>query len=131
MREVLADVERWRAAGEQIALATVVSVQGSAPRGTGAALAVSAGGEISGSVSGGCVEPAVIEEGMANFKRYFFIMPILAQFELDAHERVERGESFRAGAGAGSAEQAKGRLDFPRVEVQLRPQLEAGREVQP
>jgi oligoendopeptidase F len=39
---------------------------------------------------------AVIEEGMANFQRYFFIMPILAQFELAAHERVERGEGLNA-----------------------------------
>ena len=39
---------------------------------------------------------AVIEEGMANFKRYFFIMPILAQYELDMHERVERGEGLTA-----------------------------------
>jgi xanthine dehydrogenase accessory factor len=64
MREVLADVERWHAAGQSIALATVVSVAGSAPRGVGATLAVSEAGEISGSVSGGCVEPAVIEEGL-------------------------------------------------------------------
>jgi len=39
---------------------------------------------------------AVIEEGMSNFKRYLFIMPILAQFELDAHQRVERGEALSA-----------------------------------
>ena len=39
---------------------------------------------------------AVIEEGMSNFKRYLFIMPILAQFELDAHERVERGDAVTA-----------------------------------
>ncbi len=39
---------------------------------------------------------AVIEEGMSNFHRYFFIMPILAQFELDAHERAERGEGLTA-----------------------------------
>lgn len=64
MREVLSDVERWQAGGERIALATVVSVAGSAPRGIGATLAVSESGEISGSVSGGCVEPAVIEEGL-------------------------------------------------------------------
>jgi xanthine dehydrogenase accessory factor len=64
MREVLADIERWQAAGQQVALATVISVQGSAPRGVGAALAVNESGEISGSVSGGCVEPAVIEEGL-------------------------------------------------------------------
>ncbi len=35
---------------------------------------------------------AVIEEGMSNFFRYFFIMPILAQFELEVHRRVERGQ---------------------------------------
>jgi xanthine dehydrogenase accessory factor len=87
MREVLADVERWRAAGEQIALATVVSVQGSAPRGTGAALAVSAGGEISGSVSGGCVEPAVIEEGMRSIRTG---RPKLLQFGITEEQNVEQ-----------------------------------------
>jgi oligoendopeptidase F len=35
---------------------------------------------------------AVIEEAMANFFRYFFIMPTLARFELATHERVEKGE---------------------------------------
>src|SRR5206468_4553170 len=39
---------------------------------------------------------AVIEEAMANFYRYFFIMPSLARFELAAHERVERGEALTA-----------------------------------
>lgn len=39
---------------------------------------------------------AVIEEGMANFHRYFFTMPILAQFELEMHERVERSEAVTA-----------------------------------
>jgi oligoendopeptidase F len=39
---------------------------------------------------------ALIEEAMANFHRYFFIMPILAQFELEIHERVERGEPLTA-----------------------------------
>jgi oligoendopeptidase F len=39
---------------------------------------------------------AVIAEGMANFLRYFFIMPILAQFELEMHERMERGEALTA-----------------------------------
>ncbi len=41
---------------------------------------------------------AIIEEGMANFQRYFFIMPILAQFEQEAHARVERGEGLTAAA---------------------------------
>jgi oligoendopeptidase F len=39
---------------------------------------------------------AVIEEAMANFHRYFFIMPMLARFELAIHELVEQGESFNA-----------------------------------
>lgn len=39
---------------------------------------------------------ALIEEAMANFHRYFFIMPILAQFELEIHERVERGDALTA-----------------------------------
>lgn len=39
---------------------------------------------------------AVIEEAMANFHRYFFVMPSLARFELEAHERAERGDSLTA-----------------------------------
>jgi oligoendopeptidase F len=39
---------------------------------------------------------AVLEEAMANFHRYFFIMPTLARFELEIHERVERGEALTA-----------------------------------
>ncbi|HEX2504965.1 MAG TPA: XdhC family protein [Gaiellaceae bacterium] len=59
MREVLADIERWRARGERVALATVVATRKSAPRPVGAKLAVSEGGEMAGSVSGGCVENEV------------------------------------------------------------------------
>ena len=39
---------------------------------------------------------AIIEEAMANFHRYFFIMPTLARFELEIHERVERGQALNA-----------------------------------
>ena len=42
------------------------------------------------------LELAVLEEAMANFRRYFFIMPTLARFEREAHERVERGEGLTA-----------------------------------
>ncbi|MFD8465642.1 XdhC family protein [Streptomyces cyaneofuscatus] len=58
----IADVlHRWTAEGREFAVATVVSVDGSAPRGPGAALAVDSEGTAIGSVSGGCVEGAVYE----------------------------------------------------------------------
>ncbi|WP_374688168.1 XdhC family protein [Promineifilum sp.] len=65
MNEVREDIDRWLAVGEtEIALATVLSTWGSAPRKAGAKLAFTAGGAaISGSVSGGCVEGAVIAAG--------------------------------------------------------------------
>ena len=56
MKEVLADIERWRARGDRDALATVVATRRSAPRPIGAKLAISERGELAGSVSGGCVE---------------------------------------------------------------------------
>lgn len=62
MRDVIEAVEGWRARGEQVALATVVSAYGSAPRRPGSKMAVSSGGSMAGSVSGGCVEGAVFEE---------------------------------------------------------------------
>lgn len=61
MDEVLAKAEEWRAAGEQVALATVVATRRSAPRPLGSKLAVTASGQLFGSVSGGCVEADVAE----------------------------------------------------------------------
>jgi xanthine dehydrogenase accessory factor len=62
MRDVLPTLERWVADGRRIVVATVVERQGSAPRDPGASLAVNDLGEVAGSVTGGCVEPAVIRE---------------------------------------------------------------------
>ncbi len=62
MKDLLDDIDNWRASGERIALATVVKVEGSAPRPVGASMIVSSGGQLAGSVSGGCVETAVFEE---------------------------------------------------------------------
>ena len=60
--EVLEALARWRGEGRRAALATVVEVEKSAPRGPGAAMAVGEHGEVAGSVSGGCVESAVYQE---------------------------------------------------------------------
>ena len=62
MDDILARVESWMERGEAVALATIVEVERKAPRGPGAAMAVSARREIAGSLSGGCVEPALVEE---------------------------------------------------------------------
>jgi xanthine/CO dehydrogenase XdhC/CoxF family maturation factor len=61
-RDVLTQAARWRDDGVGVALATVVETWGSAPRPMGSQLAVSESGAIVGSVSGGCVEGAVVEE---------------------------------------------------------------------
>jgi xanthine dehydrogenase accessory factor len=62
MKEILGDIERWRSSGRRLALARVVDVEGSGPRGPGAAMAVCEDGVVAGSVSGGCVEGALVAE---------------------------------------------------------------------
>ncbi|MGW4546523.1 XdhC family protein [Streptomyces violaceorubidus] len=61
MLDIADELDRWLAQGREFAVASVVSVGGSAPRGPGAALAVDRDGTVIGSVSGGCVEGAVYE----------------------------------------------------------------------
>jgi xanthine dehydrogenase accessory factor len=61
MKDVGADIEAWTREGSAFALATVVQTWGSAPRAAGSKMAITADGRIAGSVSGGCVEAAVIE----------------------------------------------------------------------
>ncbi len=65
MKEVIDDINRWLVENQAIALATVVQTWGSAPRKVGAKMALTPDGRIAGSVSGGCVEGAVFEEGTA------------------------------------------------------------------
>lgn len=68
MNEVLNEIDTWQEAGNQVAIATVVKVEGSAPRPVGATMAVSSGGELAGSVSGGCVETDVFVEAQGVLK---------------------------------------------------------------
>ena len=63
--DILRAAEDWRKAGRGVALATVVETWGSAPRGVGSSLVIDDQGNFLGSVSGGCVESAVVEEAAA------------------------------------------------------------------
>lgn len=62
--DVLAHAVAWRAAGKGVALATVVSTWGSSPRPQGSQLAINDEGAFVGSVSGGCIETAVVQEAL-------------------------------------------------------------------
>jgi xanthine/CO dehydrogenase XdhC/CoxF family maturation factor len=62
--DVLGDAVRWLDDGRQVALATVVATWGSSPRPVGSQLAVDRKGNMTGSVSGGCIEGAVVHEAM-------------------------------------------------------------------
>jgi xanthine dehydrogenase accessory factor len=64
VKELFDDLDRWRAAGTRVAIARVVDLEGSGPRLPGAAMAVTEDGEVAGSVSGGCVEGAVVIEAL-------------------------------------------------------------------
>ena len=64
MRDLLDQLDRWRDEGVPVALARVVDVDGSGPRDPGAAMAVNERGEVVGSVSGGCVEGAVVSAAL-------------------------------------------------------------------
>ncbi len=62
--DVLATAASWRAGGRDVALATVVGTWGSSPRAAGSHMAVAGDGAFVGSVSGGCVEAAVVEAAL-------------------------------------------------------------------
>ena len=63
-QDVLSQAGAWKQAGKGVALATVVTTWGSAPRPVGSQLAVDDKGAFIGSVSGGCIEGAVVQEAL-------------------------------------------------------------------
>jgi xanthine dehydrogenase accessory factor len=67
MKELLDDIDRWRAKGERVCVATVIATRRSAPRPIGASFAISESGQLAGSVSGGCVESDIFQEAQAVF----------------------------------------------------------------
>ncbi len=77
MRDLISTIDAWRARGDGVALATVVKTGGSTPRPIGAKMIVNSRGEFAGSVSGGCVEGAVIEEAQRVLK---IGKPMLVQY---------------------------------------------------
>jgi xanthine dehydrogenase accessory factor len=118
VRELLDALGRWDAAGEAVAVATVVETRKSAPRPPGAKLAVSASGDVAGSVSGGCVEGAVIEQaaevlaggpprlvryGIADAQAWDVGLPCGGEISVwvDKHDATGHGGRFAAEVRAG------------------------------
>jgi xanthine dehydrogenase accessory factor len=124
MDEVLLKAEEWQAAGEQVALATVVATRRSAPRPLASKLAVTASGRLFGSVSGGCVEAdvaerakaiiagepaAVITYGIADDEAWTVGLPCGGEIDVfverfSSAPDLEHGTSYVVVAGAGLGE---------------------------
>ncbi len=124
MDDVLAKAEEWRAAGETVALATVVATRRSAPRPIGSKLAVTSTGRMFGSVSGGCVEAdvaeraktilagdpsAVVTYGIADDEAWSVGLPCGGEIDVfvepfTAAPPIERGTSYVVVAGKGLGE---------------------------
>jgi len=86
--DILQQAADWRSAGKGVALATVVKTWGSSPRPAGSKLAVADDGAFVGSVSGGCVEGAVMEQAQAAIRDG---MPRLLDFGVSDEQAWEVG----------------------------------------
>lgn len=116
MRDIFANIERWSHEHDSIAIATVIQTWGSAPRQAGSKMAVSASQQVCGSVSGGCVETAVIDTAFHIIKSG---KPELLHFGVSHDEAWEIGL-----ACGGSLEVFVSRFDPAHVD-QLRAALDA------
>ena len=90
MREISTSLQQWLAGGRATAIATVIKTWGSSPRPAGAKMAINEQGEFAGSVSGGCVETAVIEAAMQVIQTG---KPRLLQFGVSNEQAWEVGLS--------------------------------------
>jgi len=80
----------WRKSGKKVALATVVSTWGSSPRPVGSHLVINDSGEFVGSVSGGCIESAVISEALEVIEKG---TPALLDFSVSDDQVIDVGLS--------------------------------------
>jgi xanthine dehydrogenase accessory factor len=90
MRDLFSDIDRWQQESQDIAMATLVAVRGSAPRPAGARLCVTRSGELAGSISGGCVDGDVFERAMQVLKN---VQPALASYGIADELSLEVGLS--------------------------------------
>jgi xanthine dehydrogenase accessory factor len=118
MQELIESIEKWFGQGKQIALAMVVNVKDSAPRGVGAKMAVSSTGEMEGSVSAGCVEGAVVQEAQHVMKTG---KPVLVKYGISDEQ------AFSVGLSCGGTIEVFIRPFLPADLAVIRPYLESGR----
>ncbi len=90
MKEILQDLDRWREQGEDLALATLVSVRRSAPRAPGARMLITREGKMAGSISGGCVEGDIVERALQVLAEG---EPFLAEYGISDEQGFEVGLS--------------------------------------
>ena len=90
MRDLFPDIDRWRQQNQEIALATLVGVRGSAPRPAGARQCVTRGGKVAGSISGGCVDGDVLERALQVLND---VQPVLANYGIADELSLEVGLS--------------------------------------
>jgi len=95
MRDILTDLQCWLEEDRSIALATVIQTWGSSPRAVGSKMAFTPDGKVAGSVSGGCVENAVIDphKAWANKERFPHVDQLIQAWPDEAFEQINVTQS--------------------------------------